>query len=137
VPTLEELLRASLQGANRQHNEADADLHREVVAAARAVEAVTDGRATLRLIRSAEDRAATGYDLCVVAIDGSEPRKIDSFTVTERGYPIMRHVDLFETAEEKFRSADEVNGYFRKLAADPDSLLVAYLAYYTRQPRAK
>lgn len=137
MPTLEDLLRASLQGANRQHNEADAALHREVVAAARAVEAVTDGRATLRLIRSAEDRTATGYDLCVVASDGSEPRKIDSFTVTARGYPILRHTDLIETAQEALHSADAVNDYFRKLAADPDSLLVAYLGYYTRQPLTK
>ncbi|AMV23903.1 hypothetical protein VT84_05875 [Gemmata sp. SH-PL17] len=131
MPTLEELLRASLKGANVKFDQANSDLHATVVEAAKAVEAVTGGKATLRLFPIAKDDTATGYDLCVVTV-GQQFRKLTSFTVTGAGYPIARHASPEQTAEQHIKSSEELSSYFRKLASDPDSSLVAYLAYIVR-----
>ena len=136
MPTLEELLRASLKGADEKINKADHDLHAAVVEAAKAVEAVTDGKATLRLRVRRSDAFQQNrfeYELGVIDRFGQEFRTLASLKVSESGYPIS----AFDTSGRNWEnraidSAEELSAYFRKLASDPDSFLVAYLAYINR-----
>ncbi|SRR6266540_4669133 len=129
MPTLEELLRASLKGANEKFDQANKALHAAVVDAAKAVEAVTGGKAVLRLHKMIENEGSTDYTLRVEA--GTESRALTDFTVTKKGYPITRNARQGVHAEQ-FDSPEQLSAYFQKLASDPDSPLVAFLAYVVR-----
>jgi hypothetical protein len=141
MPTLEELLRASLKGANDKYNQANKALHASVVETAKAVEAATDGKATVRLDEVNRDANETRYDLVIMikGLDGT--RTIANFGVSMQGFPIYRYEETggytfrgnpeFRVAE-KFDSAEAITKYFQKLASDPDSSLVGYLAFIIR-----
>jgi hypothetical protein len=133
MPTLEELLRVSLKGANERFDRANKALHAAVVEAAKAVEAVTDGKATLRLDEVRSDDDETRYDLNVVPKRGGEGRTLSNLAVTKKGFPIYRHQSSRDyTLLEQFDSTETLTAYFQKLASEPDSPLIGYLAYIVR-----
>jgi hypothetical protein len=138
MPTLEELLRASLKGANDKYNQANKALHAAVVETAKAVEAATEGKATIRLDEVQRNASETRYDLVIVIKKDDESRTIAIFEVGMKGFPITRYEDseyqghpAFRVME-KFETAEAIAKYFQKLASDPDSPLVGYLAYIMR-----
>ncbi|WP_162671899.1 hypothetical protein [Gemmata massiliana] len=136
MPTLEELLRASLKGANEKIDQANKDLHAAVVEAAKAVESVTEGKATLRLNATGSDESGTRYDLDVIVYGGgNEARTLSNLGVPIKGYPIFRYTNRNrDSTVERFDSVDALKAYFQKLASDADSPLVGYLAYVVRNP---
>lgn len=127
MPTIEELLRASLQGANEKFDQANKGLHAAVVEAAKAVEAVTEGKATLRLWKQHSDMSSTRYALGVTV--GEQHRQLSEFTVTGKGYPIHGKTG---SDVQPFDSPEALSQYFKNLAADPNSPLIAFLAYIAR-----
>jgi hypothetical protein len=133
MPTLEELLRASLKGANEKFDQANKTLHAAVVEAAKAVEAVTEGKATLRLVTKSSNEDGTQYRLVIIDKDGNQKRRLANLTVPLEGYPITRIADPASSMAQ-IKSPEELATYFQKLASDPDSPLVAYLAYIARNP---
>jgi hypothetical protein len=133
MPTLEELLRASLKGANDKFDQANKALHAAVVEAAKAVEAATEGKATLRLEEVKSDADETRYNLDIVVKEDDAVRTIASFAMGRKGFPITRlHNRESLHMLEKFDSAEAISAYFQKLASDPESPLVGYLAYIIR-----
>jgi hypothetical protein len=133
MPTLEELLRTSLKGTNEKFDQANRALHAAVVEAAKAVEAVTNGKATLQLDEVRNDDAQTRYALGVVSKGTGEARTVTYLAVTRRGFPISRHHDSDTSyPQESFDTPEKLSLYLQKLASDPDSPLVAYLAYFVR-----
>jgi hypothetical protein len=138
MPTLEELLRASLKGADEKINKANSDLHAAVVDAAKAVEAVTGGKATLRLRGRGGDTFDGNrlkYELGLVDRLGKEFRALASLNVSVSGYPITAFDQSGKTWDSReINSPEELSAFFQKLASDPDSFLVAHLAYINRNP---
>jgi hypothetical protein len=134
MPPIEELLRATLKRATEKFDQVNGALHAAVVEAKKAVEAVTGGMATLRLDERSNDEFETRYDLDVV-VKGNDVRTLANIGVRKKGYPIYRYHDADSmNITEKFDSAEALTAYFNKLAADPDSQLIAYLAYAVRNP---
>ena len=131
MPTLEELLRASLKGANEKFDQANTSLHAAVVEAAKAVEAATEGKATLRLSGATQDESGTRYSLGVLAKDAGSFRELAVFFIPQRGFPIYRETRSREI-EGSFHSESALKAYFNSLATDPDSPLIGYLAYILR-----
>lgn len=130
MPTLEELLRASLKGANEKFDQANRALHAAVVETAKAVEAATDGRATVRLQEVDVDESGTRYSLNVHT-KGMGGRDLAYFFLPQRGFPIYGESQNREI-KDTFPSATALDTYFSALASDPDSPLVGYLAYVVR-----
>jgi hypothetical protein len=130
MPTLEELLRTSLKGANEKFHQANEALHAAVVEATKAVEAVTGGKANLRLQKGGEDESSVRYELHVRT--GDQARALGTFIVTKQG-SIHRQGGV-STDTEQFDSPEQLSAFFQKLASDPNSRLVAFLAYILRYP---
>ena len=133
MPTLEEMLRASLKSANEKFDKANNDLHALTAETAKAIEAVAEGKATLRLAEAERTVYWTRYDLVLTSRSGNESRKLALMGVTKSGYPIQRlegteRRNTFTIAEE-FDSLKELSAFFQKLASDSDSTLVAHLAF--------
>lgn len=127
MPTLEELLRVSLKGANERFDQANKTLHAVVVEAAKAVEAATEGKATVRLHVIESNESGTRYSLQVCDRKGTDTRFLTDFNVTKNGFPI------FEGSNRNaIGSAEAFTSYFQKLMSDPESPLVGYLAYIVR-----
>ncbi|MBA4191592.1 MAG: hypothetical protein C0467_26735 [Planctomycetaceae bacterium] len=129
MPTLEDMLRASLKGANERFELANKALHSAVAEAAKAVEAVTGGKATLQLVEHGKRETGSRFDFVVTA--ESQQRPLATFDVPNSGFPIRRLHDEGGFAE-SFPSAAALASYFQKLASDQDSPLVAHLAYIVR-----
>jgi hypothetical protein len=140
MPTLEELLRASLKGANEKYDNANKALHAAVVDTAKAVESATKGKATVRLNIVSRDAGEIRYELRIVINDVSDTRSIANFAIGTKGFPILRYEDedfsyqgrTVYRIEEKFESAEAISNYFKNLVSDPDSSLVGYLAFIIR-----
>lgn len=136
MPTLEELLRASLKGANEKYDQANKSLHAAVAEAAKAVETVTGGKAFLRLHQVEQAVDWTRYRLVVASKSGKEVRSLTILEVPLNGFPIERLEDDRHTENltilEKFDTSEQLHKYFRTLVSDPNSPLVAYLAYILR-----
>ncbi|MDY3552574.1 hypothetical protein R5W24_001658 [Gemmata sp. JC717] len=144
MATLEQLLRAALRGAGEQFNEASKALHVAVVELAKAVEAATEGKATVRLRPKSRLQGRTGkmespenaiyYSLVVLAKGDDEGRELTTFCVSYNGFPISYEIDH---QWHKFWSPEEfATDYLTKLASDPDSPLVGYLAFIVRNSAA-
>ena len=103
MPTLEELLRASLHGANEKFDAASKVLRAAVVDLAKAVEAATEGKATVRLRPKSRTQGRTGqmnspenaiyYSLVVLAKGDDEGRELTTFCVDYNGFPISYEID--------------------------------------------
>jgi hypothetical protein len=136
MPTLEEMLRASLKGANERFDQADKALHIAVAEAAKAVEAVTGGKATLRLNPRPRDEYGLRYDLVIVAKsrDSSQIRPLGILIVPTNGFPIHSQAPTMPGPDQQFNTAEDLSAYFQRLASNPGSPLVGYLAYIIRNP---
>ena len=131
MPTLEELLRASLKGANERFDSAKNTLHAAVVEAAKAVEAATGGKATIRLEEVSKKEAETRYSLEVIMKGTDEVRELEIFSVSSNGFPI-RALAEGGGAYNQFNTEESIVKYFEKLASNPESPLVRYLAFIIR-----
>jgi hypothetical protein len=132
MPSLEEMLRNSLKGANDKYDEANRSLRALVVDTAKAVEAVTGARATLVLEAISNQESETQYDLVIVVKDSDQSRCITHFSIPDKGFPIHRLNGDAGRVVEKFNSEVELSTYFEKLASSEDSPLVLYLAFLAR-----
>lgn len=141
MPTIEELLRSTLKGVNDQHSRADGDLHRAVAEVAKATQVLSGGLLTVRLYPAKSVAQSTRYVLRL-HYRNEESRFIGFYVVAASGYPI-RFYDSEYLANDvtylpsaptgQFDTPDEVNEHFRRIATDPSSPLVVYLAYAVRQ----
>jgi hypothetical protein len=135
MPTLEELLRASLKGADEKLNQARSDLGAAVVEAAKAVEAVTAGKATIRYRIQKRTHHERGdffdYEIGIVTRSGEQFRALVDIAVPVNGYPIFVH-DPAGVEERRINSPDELTAFFHELASESDSPLVAHLAFINR-----
>jgi hypothetical protein len=139
MPTFEEMLKAALSGYEANNRAADLDLHHQVAEAAKAVEAISDGRASLSLVRQKETENHTVYSLVLTNEQIHSQQELMAFRVSARGYPI----DVAPGAElllkgpsseaEQVNDRDQLETLFADLASNPDSSLVVTLAYILRR----
>jgi hypothetical protein len=126
MPNYEEALRNALTALHGDFERADTDLHQEVAAAARALQSITQGIVTLKLVKLDEGETGRRYKLVVSgrAVDAD----IEVFHVPPRGYPItVSGVAL------RCKDKQALAEYFSQLASNPDSKLVIQAAYIMRK----
>ncbi|AWM39520.1 hypothetical protein GobsT_21430 [Gemmata obscuriglobus] len=137
MPTLEDLLRASLQETEEDVNEASNALHTSAVEIAKATEAVTKNQATVRLKVMTGDETETRYNLDVTRNGAPQGRTVACFGVPKKGFPITQYANWTEDrVTAQFSSKEELAAFFQQLASNPDSPLVGYLSFLLRHPNA-
>lgn len=146
MPTIEELLRKTLNGANPEYERADRDLHNEVREASAAVRNITGGLADLVLVPEEDLPDAIVYRLDLVL--GNDCRELKAFGIPYLGYPI-RATDSVQVLRLGYGgqvSTSVTLGYhllecadvsslhrlFEQMATSRDSALVRQLAYILR-----
>jgi hypothetical protein len=138
MPTIEELLRTSLQGATIEFDQAVKDLRNEVKSASSAVETITDGLATLSVAKVEDTADSAVYRVNFVM--GRDKREVQAFVVPIKGYPItvydsVRSIDSILPGT-KVKDGAELHQAFEKMAEDRTSPLVILLAYVLRNKDA-
>jgi hypothetical protein len=130
--TFEEALKATLLGINESFEKADADLHREVAAAAQSLAKITQGAATMQLTKSFETADWIRYKLYVTGMNNEF--HIAGFLVSARGYPIkITSADESGPPLAVCTVREELTNYFAQLASNPDSTLITAAAYIMRK----
>jgi len=132
MSSFEDSLKTTLLTVNEAFDVADADLHREVAEAARGLQRVTEGAATLTLKKTGEGEQGAHYSLF---ISGSGVEAVvGQFHVHARGYPVSV-ISTLRSSQENLVCNDShaLTEYFSKLASNPDSGLVTQAAYIMRK----
>ncbi len=138
--TLEDLLRSSIEGVNREFEEADRALHDEVTSAGQALGKISGGDLLLRLDLAAEDQDNIVYRFFVNS-KRSGGANLGAFLVGLKGFPIFFGEDV-ESVQRAVRSGlvagkianhAELRAFFHKMASNPDSPLVQKVAYLMRK----
>jgi len=128
---LEESLRTALISANTGFEQADADLHHVVTAAAQALATVTDGKAKLTLAKWGEDEHRVSYSLRIAGAGGlNDSKELAKITVRAKGYPISI---ADSRGDMSYNDKPSLVSFFSNLATNPDSPLVTYAAFVIRK----
>src|SRR5262249_22673335 len=132
MPTFEEVLRTTVSGVNEQYDRANRDLHRVVAEVSKSVQAASNGLASVVLRRTSEGSGGATYKLVLKSHRDSEERDLAAISVPLQGYPIQVAGAAPPSLYGLKQSADELTGGFQKMASDPNSPLVAFVAYLLR-----
>jgi hypothetical protein len=150
MPTLEEMLQTTLKGVHENYEKASGDLHRAVAELAKAVQAISKGRASVVLKLRSFDQQDTLYDL-EFALQSEVPtanrklsgrrgeqRLLGVFSVPPSGYPFYLYADPDDAERGRndlrtFNSSKDIADHIQSMVTDPASPIVALLAYALRQ----
>jgi len=136
VMSLEELLRSSLEGVNREFQEADQALHSEVVRTSDALSKITEGVVQVKLGLISEDENGIIYSFSIDA-KKSNHALLGVFLVSVKGFPIMFGPDakLVKRGEDSvtIRDLSQLRDFFHNMASNPDSPLIQKVAYVMRK----
>jgi hypothetical protein len=145
VVDFDKLLQQSLLGVNKAFEQADADLHEMVAAAAEALGRVANGVVELKLRKVSEDRAGVVYELVVGAVPDfgrgvGEGVAAGAYQVAAKGYPIRAgnaEVDygrlISFRSQSSFNDKADLQRHFEELMANPDSPVVTTAAFLMRK----
>ncbi len=133
--SLEEVLRSSLEGVNREFQEADKALHAEVTTTSDALSKITNGGVQANISLAVEQENGVVYSFYVQA--KAFRIQIGAFRVTVKGFPIIFGQDPDSIARgqnlAEFRDRSQLREFFQNMASNPDSPLVQKTAYLMRK----
>jgi hypothetical protein len=139
----EQMLRKAIEDAKAKAPTATDDLFRFASHAAQAVAAVTDGKAVLELLPATPgDPNTTAYQL-VLRKAGSDAPATDLgvYQLAPAGYPVLRWYSRRaweakpDEANKAYPNAGELESNFKWMVSNPESRLVAMVAYLQQTVR--
>ena len=133
MPSLEDALSATLLGINRDFERADRDLHEEVNLASQVLQRLSNGLASLELVKVEESERGMVYMLRLLGEGYGE--EIGAFRVPARGYPLIAAGSRGSIANQSPNLDDRaaLSAYFAGMGSNPDSPLVVKAAYLMRR----